>query len=342
MESGYNPQFKITGRIVNLVAEIAEALTRLSFVREEDLRLRRINRIATIHGSLAIEGNTLSVEQITAILDNKPVIGSPREIQEVRNAITAYESLDKWNAYSLKDLLEAHKVLMAGLIDDAGTLRRGGVGVFAGDEVIHIAPPPRQASILIAELLNWLEHTAEHPLTAAAVFHYEFEFIHPFSDGNGRLGRLWQTLILSRWNKLFAQLPIESLIHKQQADYYNALRESTKKTDCGVFIEFILEAVHKAINIENHEAAPEARPEATPEATPEVERLLMLLADGMMLSRTQLQQKLGLKDEKNMRSRYIIPALKGGLIEQTIPDKPQSPRQKYRITDKGRGVVGRI
>ena len=288
----------------------------------KDLRLRKINRIRTIRGSLAIEGNTLTEEQVAAILEGKRVLAPPREIREAQNANAAYESLEQWRPHSEKDLLEAHKILMAGLLDEAGFYRHGGVGVVAGDQVIHMAPPADRVPTLMRDLFGWLKANDLHPLVAGAVFHYEFEFIHPFSDGNGRLGRLWQTLILLRWNPLFALIPVESLIHKHQQDYYTAINLSTEKADSSAFVEFMLKIISSAI---------------TPQVTPQVARLLDVLAGDM--SREEIQRSLGLQDRKSFRARYLVPALAEGLIEMTIPEKPNSRLQKYRLTGKGRGWV---
>ncbi|MCU0558214.1 MAG: Fic family protein [Desulfobacterales bacterium] len=231
----YQPPYTITPEILNRVAAISEAIGRLTVLTDQAraLRLRRINRIRTIHGSLAIEGNTLSEAQITAILEGKRVIAPPREVQEVKNALAAYDRFDSWKPEHEKDLLEAHRILMTGLIDEAGLYRHGGVGVMAGQQVIHMAPPADRVPQLMGDLFGWLANTDAHPLIASSVFHYEFEFIHPFADGNGRMGRLWQSLILARWNPLFADIPVESLIFEHQAEYYQAIQESTKKTVSG-------------------------------------------------------------------------------------------------------------
>lgn len=239
----YQPPFTVTAGIVSQVAAIAESLGRLGAVQGKALRLRRINRIRSVRGSLAIEGNTLSEAQITAILDGKPVIAPPREVLEARNALAAYEGLPRWKPAHEPHLLAAHACLMQGLADDAGHYRRGGVGVMHGQQVVHMAPLASRVPTLMKNLLRWLADTDQHPLIASSVFHYEFEFIHPFSDGNGRMGRLWQTLILSRWNPLFAHVPVESLVHAQQAGYYAALNESTQRSDCGPFVEFMLTAI---------------------------------------------------------------------------------------------------
>jgi len=323
----YKPPYTITTKIVNLVAKITECATRLSIREEVDLRLRKVHRIQTIQGSLAIEGNTLSAEQITAILDGKHIVAPIKEIQEVRNAIKAYDKFLDWNPYYVDDLLEAHRILTEGLIDQSGMFRMGGVGVVADTEVIHVAPPANRVLFLIKDLFSWLEQTDEHPLIASSVFHYEFEFIHPFADGNGRTGRLWQTLLLSRWNRQFAHLPVENMVYQKQHAYYDAINESSEKTDCAPFIEFMLEAIYQAIIT--------ITPEVTPVVTPEVERLLNALRE-KPLGKQEILHALGLKDEKNLRELYIKPALQSGLIELTIPDKPTSSKQQYRMTEKGK------
>ncbi|MBL6986396.1 MAG: Fic family protein [Methylobacter sp.] len=242
MSQSYQPPYRITANVLNAVAEISELLGRWSVSRQGVLspQLRRKNRIRTIQASLAIEHNSLSLEQVTAILDGKTVLGLPREIQEVRNAFAAYEQLPEWQPTNGEHLLAAHVRLMLGLIDEAGQWRSGGVGVFRDQELVHMAPPATQIPRLMNDLLGWLADTDIHPLIASCVFHYEFEFIHPFSDGNGRLGRLWQTLILSRWRAEMAYLPVESIIREQQSEYYRVLGEADQASDCTVFIEFML------------------------------------------------------------------------------------------------------
>lgn len=245
----YNPPFSITPTILKQVAEISESIGRLSVRIEQTqaLRLRRANRIRTVQGSLAIEGNTLSEAQITAILDGKRVIAPPKEVLEVQNALKAYEFLAKWQYSSEQDLLHAHQVLMAGLLTGAGQYRQGGVGVMSGDTVVHMAPGADQVPRLMKDLFGWLKQTDLPALISSCVFHYEFEFIHPFADGNGRMGRLWQTLILSQWQPAFMDIPVESLIYQHQAEYYQAIRASTAKTDCAPFIEFMLGIIAKTL-----------------------------------------------------------------------------------------------
>jgi Fic family protein len=249
-KSKYQPPFTLTSEIVSLVADIAEQMGRLGTQSEFDvnLRLRRVNRIRTITGSLAIEGNTLTEQQITAILEGKPVLAPPRELKEARNALKAYEHLQRWDGMNETDLLAAHRVLMHGLLDHPGMYRAGGVGVMAGNKVLHMAPPASRVRLLMSRLFEWLRNSQEHPLISSSVFHYEFEFIHPFADGNGRMGRLWQTLLLSQWQPAFAWLPVESLVHQQQAAYYQAIDDSTAAADCASFIRFMLGCVHEAVS----------------------------------------------------------------------------------------------
>jgi Fic family protein len=330
----YQPPCTITTKIIDLISKISEQLGRLAVLDDEKhLKLRRINRIRTIQGSLAIEGNTLSEDQITAILNGQPVIAPPKEILEAQNAIKAYELFEIWQPSKQQDLLFAHQVLMAGLVTDAGHYRNGNVGVMNGKQVIHMAPQTDRVPQLMADLLAWLQQTDMHPLIASSVFHYEFEFIHPFSDGNGRMGRLWQTLILSKWSRLLAQLPVESMIHQHQTSYYQAINISTQKASSESFVEFMLEAILNTLSISSDKA--------TPQVTPQVKMLLNVLFEQKQgLDREQFQSLLSLKDRKSFRERYLKPALVASLIEMTIPDKPNSKLQQYRLTELGLALLG--
>lgn len=279
------------------------------------------------------EGNTLSEEQITAILNGKPVIAPPKEIQEVRNAIKAYEQFQQWQPNHEQDLLKAHQVLMAGLIDEVGQYRQGGVGVMSGDQVIHLAPPASQVVRLMDELLQWLEQSDEHPLITSSVFHYEFEFIHPFADGNGRMGRLWQTLILTKWNLIFANIPVESLIYQNQKAYYDSLQASTDQTDSGPFIEFILQMIFDAIQSSSttDQVTVHDIDQATVQDGDQVQRLVSAMGK-KEYSLTELMSLLGLSHRPTFQQNYLNPAIEAGLIERTIPDKPKSPKQRYRLS----------
>ncbi len=241
----YKPPFTITDSALNAIVEISEMLGRWSAETKGNLtpHLRRNNLIRTIHASLAIENNSLSEKQVSAVIDGKKILGAQREIHEVKNAFATYEKMQNWQPSSLEDLLEAHEILMSSLVDEAGKFRRGLVGVYSGDTLVHMAPPADRVPHLMQDLLNWLGKTDTHPLVASCVFHYEFEFIHPFSDGNGRMGRLWQTLILSKWQPLLAFLPVETVVYEQQNQYYQALGASDKVGDSTLFIEFMLNAL---------------------------------------------------------------------------------------------------
>ena len=244
----YQPPFQIMPKIVNQIGLICEQIGRLdSQATAASPQLRKQNRIRTIQGTLAIEGNTLSVEQVTAILDGKRVMGQPREIGEVQGAILAYEALPVWNPYSIKDLLAAHQLLMKPILREAGKFRSGGVGIHKGDKVVHVAPPAKRVPQLMEDLLAWTCTAEDHALIKSCVFHYELEFIHPFMDGNGRMGRLWQTSILGKWNNLFYLLPVESLIKDQQESYYQALEQADKAADSTIFIEFTLDVIETAL-----------------------------------------------------------------------------------------------
>ncbi len=329
----YQPPYTITQDIVNLVALISEAVGQITTLTDpaKAVRLRRINRIRTIRGSLAIEGNTLSEEQITAILDGNHVIAPPREILEVRNAMAVYELFEKWRPKEESQLLEAHRIMMAGLIDEIGVYRSSGVGVMASGQVIHMAPPANRVPVLMQDLFLWLLNVEAHPLISSSVFHYEFEFIHPFTDGNGRMGRLWQTLILTQWNPLFADVPVESMVHQNQAEYYQVLQESTNRTDSAPFIEFMLRVILEAMTA--------VAPQVAPQVSPQVRRLLEVIQGEM--TREELQISLDLQDRKSFRERYLKPALAEGLIKMAIPDKPTSRLQKYDLTDKGRSWLSK-
>ena len=245
----YQPNFTVSAQAISMIAEISALIERYDIVQNttKSLKLRRANQIQTIQSSLAIEGNTLSVKQITDIIDGKRVVAPIREIQEVKNAITAYDLFDKLNPYSSKDLLKAHKVMMTALIDAPGKFRSGGVGVFNGKNAVHIAPPAELVPGQINDLFKWLKSAPDHLLIKSCVFHYEFEFIHPFADGNGRLGRLWQSLILAELHPLFQYLPIETMVHNNQPEYYHAINESNAKNNCGIFIDFMLREILSAL-----------------------------------------------------------------------------------------------
>ena len=241
----YTPSFTISSKAVNIIAEISALIERydISLEQNENLMLRKANRIKTIHSSLAIEGNNLLESEVIDIVNGKEVIAPLKVIQEVKNAINTYNLYEILNPFSIEDLLKAHGVMMQTISPDAGHFRRGGVGVFEGENLIHMAPPADRVLYLLNDLFSWLKNSEDHILIKSSVFHYEFEFIHPFSDGNGRIGRLWQSLILGKLHPLFEYLPIENMIYKNQQTYYDAIAKSSAINDSGVFIDFMLQEI---------------------------------------------------------------------------------------------------
>ncbi len=327
MEETYNPPYTITNKIVDLIAGISELIGHITVTSglNNNPKLRRANRIKTIQASLAIENNTLTVEQITALLNGKRILGTPAEIKEVKNAYEVYEQLLTFNPYSVSDLLKAHGILMADLVKNAGHVRTGGVGVFKGRQVVHMAPPAEFVPEHIGNLINWYQKSTAHPLIKSAVFHYEFEFIHPFADGNGRMGRLWHTLLLAEWKEILAWIPVETLVKERQEEYYDALGKADKEADSTVFVEFMLTALRDALK-----EIPPTDQDGDQE-TDQVKKLLQVLANDT-LTAAELMERLSLKHRPTFRNNYLKPALAKGLIEMTVPDKPNSKNQKYRKT----------
>lgn len=316
----YQPPLQLTHAMLSRVADIATLVGAWQATHSQELvpQLRRGNRIRTIQASLAIEQNTLSLEQVTAVLDGKPVLGLPRELQEVRNAFASYEAMPHWQPHSLDDLLAAHALMMRGLADDAGHLRSGGVGIYQGEQLVHMAPPARQVPRLVDNLLGWLASTDAHPLIASCAFHYEFEFIHPFSDGNGRIGRLWQTLILSRWQPMLAYLPVETVIQSRQPDYYRLLGEADQAADCTAFILFLLDAIHESLAQAIQSKTPVETPVETPVKTPD--RILALLKARPDLTLTEVAQAIG----KSLRA-----------VERAVSQLQQQGRLQFSGPRKG-------
>lgn len=326
--SEYKPPFQITDKIMNLVADISEQVGRITVLAHGNLNphLRKKNRIRTIHSSLAIEHNSLSLEQVTAILNGKRILGNPNEIKEVQNAYAAYEQMLTLNPSSVKDLLKAHKQMMVGLIPENGQFRSGGVGVFDGDVVVHLAPPANFVPQQIQDLFDWYAESEMHPLIKSAIFHYEFEFIHPFADGNGRMGRMWHSLLLGKWKELFYWLPVEDLIRTRQKEYYQALHQADRDVDSHVFVEFMLQIILdtlKETTIVGNTAATEDNP-----ISENVQALLDALGNEVLTAK-ELMERLGFSHRPTFRNKYLTPALNLGVIAMTIPDKPQSRNQKY-------------
>ena len=322
----YIPPYDITEEMLELTAEITEELGKLGDINvlEKLPRLRRVNRISSIQSSLAIENNTLSLEQVTDVIDGKHVLGPQCDIIAVKNAFAAYELLPELDPFSVRDLKKAHGVMMKGLIEDAGKLRTRSVGVIdEHGKVIHIAPPHEMVTGLTEQLFGWLSTSKTHMLVRSSVFHYEFEFIHPFADGNGRTGRLWQTALLASWKPIFEWIPVESIIKDHQEEYYRAIGLSTAEGKSNRFILFMLCAIKKAVselaqNTRNHQNHIDSRINA-----------LMSVIQTYPMSAAELMEKLGLKSRASFRKNYILPALEAGLIAMTDPDTPTNRNQRY-------------
>ena len=321
------PPFHVTDKMILLIAEISEQVGRMAVQQERTINphLRRENRIRTIHSSLAIEHNSLSLEQVTAILDGKRVLGNPNEIKEVQNAYEAYKLMLGLNPLSVDDLLKAHKLMMNGLVLENGRFRSGGVGVFEGEALIHMALPAQFVPEHIQNLLIWYEQSELHPLIKSAVFHYEFEFIHPFVDGNGRLGRMWHSLLLGKWKELFFWLPMEELIQSRQKEYYEALGTADMQADSAGFVELMLEIIRDSlleITVVGSSSDQDSDQVNDQDETC-VKRLLAILGEDT-LSAVEIMERLGLSHRPTFRKNYLNPALEKLFIERTIPDKPNS------------------
>ena len=316
----YEPPFKITSQIIDLISQISEAVGEINSLENSPrhLELRKENRIKTIHSSLAIENNSLSLEQITAIIEGKRVLGSPNEIQEVKNALQAYELLLTLNPYEEKDLLKAHKLMMADLVERNGKYRKDGVGIFDGNQVVHLAPPADRVPFLMSDLFEWLKNSDVHPLIKSCVFHYEFEFIHPFQDGNGRMGRLWQTVILKEWKSVFAWLPIETLIKENQVEYYNALNSSDSDANSTNFTVFMLQTILRTIK-EIIETEKKITLKITVKITANQKKILEAIKQNPFVTQEELSSIVGiakLNINKNMKKLQ-----EQGIIERVGADK---------------------
>lgn len=291
----YAPPFNITDEILWLVSEISEQVGALNAVfgtRLPSPMLRKENRIKTIHSSLAIEHNSLSLQQVTDVINGKHVLGAPNEIQEVKNAIQAYQLMKSLDAFQEADLLRAHKLMMVDLVDNAGQYRKGGVGVFAGEQCIHMAPPADRVPTLMADLFEWISQTDTHPLVSSCVFHYEFEFIHPFMDGNGRMGRYWQTVLLSRWKGIFAWLPVETIVKQHQQDYYNAIAQSDAQGESTAFIAFMLRCILQSVK-EQQKVTDKVAYKVTDKSE---DKLLNIIRETPSVTIPQLMQMLSMSD----------------------------------------------
>jgi Fic family protein len=263
---GYKPPYTITNKILTTVSDIVELISELNHIKKElnTPKLRKKNRVKSITGTLQIEGNSFDEDKITKVIDGKTVLGTMREIQEVKGAIEAYDYLKKYDYKSQKDLLYSHKLLMDNLLNNAGNYRQNNVGVGGVDGVTHVAPPPNMVPQLMDELFSWMVNTDDHMIIVSCIFHYEFEFIHPFNDGNGRVGRLWQSVILNKYKSIFGTIPIESAVRDHQEKYYKALEDSGSLGESTPFIEFMLDIILKTLKKVKKEDVPKDVPKNVP------------------------------------------------------------------------------
>jgi len=318
----YKPPFTITSKILDLTAKITEKMSELKHSSHQTITplLRKKNRIKTLAGTLEIEGNFLGEEKITALLEGKRVLGTIPEIAEVEGAIRAYQELENYRYDDMNDLLHAHKLLMGEILRTAGSFRSSNVRV--GE---HIAPQAHLVPELMIQLFEWVKKSDEHMLLKSCIFHYEFEFIHPFSDGNGRMGRLWQSVMLHNYNPLFSSLPTEGIVRDHQEEYYKALEDATALGESTPFIEFMLEIILQTIQNTLK------TDQVSDYVSDQVEKLLQVM-DEQWLSSSEIMKKLELSHKPTFRKNYLNPALEHGLVEMREPESPRSPKQKYRVS----------
>lgn len=326
--NSYEPPFTITNQMIEKISSISEKIGKISFLRNIDQRphLRRNNRIKSIHSSLKIEANSLSFNDVKDVIDGHIVYGDVKEIQEVKNAYKAYSEISKINIYNVEELKRIHGIMTFLTVEESGKFRKGAEGVFDGDICIFIAPPANMVSDLMNELFEWLKRNKNniHPLILSSIFHYEFIFIHPFSDGNGRMARLWQTAILTNWRNIFEYIPLESQIEKYQKEYYEAIATCHKEGNSNCFIDFSLGMIDKIVDefinqINSNEVQTEY-----------VKKLMSVMEYDISYTAKTLLKKLNLKSRETFRKNYLNPAIESGLVEMTIPDKPNSRNQCYK------------
>ncbi len=327
--NNYVPPFTITNIMLDRISSIMKKIGKMDNYKELNKMpvLRRNNRIKSIHSSLAIEANSLSFDQVKDIINGKVVAGPKNEIQEVQNAYNAYLKMKEVNPYSIIDLKKIHGVLTYLTVEDSGNFRKGGEGVFDEDgNCIFVCPPPEQVDLLMNQLFDWMKNNKDkiHPLILSSIFHYEFLFIHPFRDGNGRTARLWQNVILSHWETLFEYVPIESEIKKYQEDYYNIIQNCNSKGESTEFIEFMLKMIDEVldtliegVNIQiNHISI-------------YVKKLLDVMDFEVRYTTTELMELLNMKSRNSFRENYLAPAIENGVVKMTFPNNPTSKNQTY-------------
>ena len=324
----YIPPFDITPEILSKSTIISEKIAKLDNYSNLNKKpyLRKQTRINSIHSSLAIENNSLTIEQVKDVIDGKMVMGPQKEIQEVKNAYNAYEMIPNVDPYSIADLKKVHGVMTFLTVEESGEFRVGAEGVFDGDKCIFVCPPPEMINTLMQNLFDWMSENKDtlHPLILSSVFHYEFVFIHPFSDGNGRTARLWQNILLYNWKEVFEYLPIESLIHKYQTEYYKVIDNCNKKGDSTEFIEFMLRMIDETLD-----GALSTPSVSINQETININKLLNCLESNVPLSANEIMQRLNIKSKTTLRNGYLHPAIKMGLVKLTNPDNPNSSKQTY-------------
>ncbi len=322
------PPYTISDRMLELVSGISEKVGKLEGYHRLDAKphLRRNNRIRSVHSSLKIEANSLTLSEVRDVISGQTVMGDQKEIQEVKNAFAAYEIISEIDPFSMEDLKKVHRIMTERTVNESGEFRKGEEGVFRGDQCIFIAPPPNMVPELIENLLSWAKETQNsiHPLVASAVFHYEFVFIHPFSDGNGRMARLWQTVMLTRWRSVFEFIPIESQIERFQQSYYDAIARCNANGNSDVFVEFMLEMIDRVLD----EVIAQVNRE-NGETSEYVKRLLDCMEYDVPYTANALLERLGLKSKETLRKNYLNPAISLELIRMTLPEKPNSRNQRY-------------
>lgn len=324
----YEPPFTITNKILTYVSSISEKIGRITATSSLEAKphLRRNNRIKSIYSSLKIEANSLTLGQVRDVINGRTVLGEQKEIQEVKNAYTAYEHLSEIDPYNIQHLKQFHGIMTKYLVEESGKFRSGEEGVFNGEECIFMAPPARIVPQLMTELFTWMKAAQGevHPLILSSVFHYEFVFIHPFSDGNGRMARLWHTAILSKWKPVFEYIPIESQIEKFQDDYYEAISRCHAAGKSTIFIEFMLSQIDKILDDISDQIS-----EKSEYLSESVQKLLEVMEYDVPYTSNALMEKLGLKAKEGFRRNYLQPAIEMNLVRMTIPDKPNSRNQRY-------------
>ena len=324
----YKPPFTITNEILAYVSSISEKVGRISAISnlESKPHFRRNNRIKSIHSSLKIEANSLSLGQVRDVINGKMVLGEQKEIQEVKNAYAAYERFPEIEPFSIKNLKLFHGIMTKYVVEESGDFRRGEEGVFNGDECIFMAPPAQFVPQLMDDLFTWMkeEKNNVHPLIMSSVFHYEFVFIHPFADGNGRMARLWHTAMLAKWKPVFEYIPIESQIEKFQNEYYEAIARCHVEGESTPFIEFMLSQIDKILDDVSAQVS-----EDNEQLSEYLKRLLDVMEYDVPYTSNTLMDKLGLKSKEGFRRNYLRPAIDMNLIRMMIPDKPNSRNQRY-------------